>query len=169
MYNKLSQVILLFAKFDIICCSETWLSESFSDAFIQFPGKRVFRSDRNGRGGGVCIYIDSKIAPFCDIAKATTFSNRNLEIVSINIRKPGMKHMFICTVYRPPRGNVKIAVDRLHEILSNRELFKKEIWLLGDFNVDYLDRNQPNLIKFNELFKKFGCIQLISDITRPGK
>ena len=38
-----------------------------------------------------------------------------------------------------------------------------------DFNVDYLDRNQSNRNKFTKLFKKYGCKQLITDITRPGR
>ena len=79
--------------------------------------------------------------------------------------------LFISVIYRPPRGNIKTCIDRLQEIFLMRQNSKKEIWLLGDFNVDYLDRNPPNrlLISFIELFKKYGCGQLISDVTRPGR
>ena len=40
---------------------------------------------------------------------------------------------------------------------------------MGDFNINFLDPNQPNLNKFTELFKKFAIKQYITDITRPGR
>ena len=169
LFNKLPQVTLLFAKYNIICCSETWLSKDFSDAFIEIRGKKVFRSDRNGRGGGVCIYIDSKLAPYCEIATNFTYSNRDLEIVSVYLKKPGLRHMLISSIYRPPRGSIKSCTDHLQDIFASRLNSKTEIWLLGDFNVDFLDRTQPNRGIFLDLFKKNGCKQLISDITRPGR
>ena len=169
LYNKLSQITLLFSPYDIICCSETWLTKDYNDAFVEIPGKKVFRIDRNGRGGGVCIYIDSKIAPYSEIVLNHSYANCDLEIVTIIVHKPGLKHMIISSLYRPPRGNIKTCIDRLQEILSTRQYSKKEFWLFGDFNVDYLDRNQPNLNKFCELFKKFGLRQLITDVTRPGR
>ena len=160
-------MILLFNKYNIVCCSETWLSKDFSDTFIQFPGKKLFRSNRNGRGGGVCVFIDSNIAPYCEIDKNHTYCNRDLEIISISVKKPGFKHMFICVIYRPPRGNIKNCIDQIQEYV--RQNSKNELWLLGDFNVDFLDRNQPSRLNFIDLFKKYGCRQLISNITRPGR
>ena len=153
----------------MICCSETWLSKDFSDMFVSIPGKSVFRSDRNARGGGVCIYVDSKLAPYCDKMDNFSYCSKDLEIVSINIKKPGLKHMFISSIYRPPRGKIVSCIDRLNEMLSRRDNFKKEIWLMGDFNVDYLDRKDRDLAKFNNMFKVFGLKQLVSDVTRPGR
>ena len=40
---------------------------------------------------------------------------------------------------------------------------------MGDFNIDFFDRNQQNRNLFIDLFKKFACKQLITDITRPGR
>ena len=77
--------------------------------------------------------------------------------------------MTIASLYRPPRGKVQNCIDKLTEILSRNELAKDEIWILGDYNVDYLQRANHDLLKFVTLFKQFGCVQLITSVTRPGK
>ena len=117
----------------------------------------------------VSVYIDSIIVPYCEIDINHCYCNRHLEIISINVNKPGLKYMFVSAIYRPPRENIKGCIDRLQEIFSTIQNSKKKFWLLGDFNVDFLDRNLSNRNRFIELFKKFGCKQLITDVTRPGK
>ena len=169
LFNKLAQISILFSHYDIIFCSETWLSSNYTDGILEIPGKKLFRRDRNNRGGGVCIYIKSNLASFCEIDKNSTFGNSDLEILTLKIRKPGLKHMIIASLYRPPRGKVQNCIDRLTEIFSRREFAKDEIWFLGDINVDHLQRANPDLIKFTSLFKKFRCTQLINSVTRPGK
>ena len=77
--------------------------------------------------------------------------------------------MLISCLYRPPRGKIQNCIDRLTETYARRENAKVEIWLIGDFNVDFLKRGESNLVKFLNFFKRFGCTQLINDTTRPGK
>ena len=76
--------------------------------------------------------------------------------------------MKISCIYRPPRGDYKKCIDKIKEIVTRKENFKKEIWLLGDFNVDYLKRSDPNQKRFLSLFKTFGLSQTITSVTRPG-
>ena len=76
--------------------------------------------------------------------------------------------MLVSSLYRPPRGNLSNLVDKLARIFDDKQHSKKEIWLLGDFNIDYLERGNPKLVKINNLFKKFGLTQLVKTITRPG-
>ena len=136
---------------------------------VEIPGKKVYRMDRNSRGGGVCIYVNSNISPHCEIYKKSTFANRNIEIISLDIKKPGLKYMMVSCIYRPPRGNVVSCIDTITEMIARNENSKKEIWFLGDFNLDYLDRANSNVNKFNVLFKKYGMKQYVTDPIRPGK
>ena len=46
LFRKLDEIICYFKSCDIICCSETWLSQNMTDALVFVPGKRLFRSDR---------------------------------------------------------------------------------------------------------------------------
>ena len=60
------------------------------DALVFFPNMKMFRLDRditNGRirGGGVCIYIIEKFAPFTEIYRAGTTTTKDFEIISITI------------------------------------------------------------------------------------
>ena len=77
--------------------------------------------------------------------------------------------MFNSVIYRSPRGNIKACIDRIQEIFSMRQNSKKEIRLLGDFNIDFLDRNQASRLNFNDSFLKYGCRHLKTNITRPGR
>ena len=160
---------VIFKTSDILCCSETWLSKQISDFLVSISDKVIYRQDRNNRGGGVCIYVNQKLAQYCKIDINSSFTNSDLEIVTINITKPGNKYAKVSSVYRPPRGDHKKCITSLSEILLRKENFKKEIWLLGDFNVDHLNRHDINFKRFQTFFKTYGLTQLINDPTRPGK
>ena len=74
--------------------------------------------------------------------------------------------MSIVCLYRPPNGKVKLCIDYLKNVFKN---CKSEVWLLGDFNVDFLDRSSVPRTKFQTLFNTHGLKQLIQNITRPSK
>ena len=169
LYRKLDQLTHFFDECDILCCTETWLNNNFTDGMVEIPGKNVFRMDRSSRGGGVCIYVNSVLTPYCEIYSKSTYINHNVEIISLDIKKPGLKYMMISCVYRPPRGNIASCINCLSKLLSRNENSKKELWFLGDFNLDYLDRTNPNVNKFNIVFKKFGMRQYVVEPTRPGR
>ena len=152
LFRKIAQISLLFTDSDFLCCSETWLSTNYDDQMVNIKGKTIFRQDRTTRGGGVCIYVRNDLSPFCKIDNKSTFTNKNLEIISIDLQKPGLKFTKIICVYRPPRGDTKKCIEHLTEILSRRENFKKEIWLLGDVNVDFLKRDNVNVKRFQSFF-----------------
>ena len=37
--------------------SESWCSDKITDSVVGVPGFRVFRRDRNRRGGGMMVYV----------------------------------------------------------------------------------------------------------------
>ena len=48
--------------FDIFLVSETKLDDSFANNQFSLNGCKMFRCDRNGSGGGLCIYVKETIA-----------------------------------------------------------------------------------------------------------
>ena len=62
--NKLSlfQSYIYSSDFDVICLTETWLSESVFDQEILPTNYNIYRKDRPSRGGGVLIAIKSTIS-----------------------------------------------------------------------------------------------------------
>ena len=60
LYPKKDEIEFIITKndFDVLCISETWLSEHVKDNDISIPGYNIFRKDRkHSLGGGVCIYV----------------------------------------------------------------------------------------------------------------
>ena len=54
--------------------------------------------------------------------------------------------MSVLCVYRPPTGSIDQLVDFLNDFLSQVPITKTETWILGDFNVNYLVRNHPDIV-----------------------
>lgn len=59
LVNKLSifQSYIYSSDFDVICLTETWLSESIFDQEILPINYNIYRKDRHSGGGGVLIAI----------------------------------------------------------------------------------------------------------------
>ena len=90
--------------FDILTLNETKLDNSILDCEVQIPGYDIIRSDRNRNGGGVAMYIRTVI-PYI-IRK--DLSQDTLELLSIEVKKPKSKPLFISTWYRPPSAKIEL-------------------------------------------------------------
>ena len=119
LYKKIAEIEILYNKFDIIMCSETWLDSRYTDAMINILGFQAYRLDRcsadpillqNGdvpkRGGGVIVYIKCKWAKYVRKFEFGTVVTPDQEIISLILNKTGVRHMLISCVYRPPTGDI---------------------------------------------------------------
>ena len=59
LYPKKDEIEFIITKndFDVLCISETWLSEHVKDNDISIPGYNIFRKDRKHSLGGGVLYI----------------------------------------------------------------------------------------------------------------
>ena len=123
------------------------------------------RNSKNGkvRGGGVCIFVADTLLPFTIINDAFTCSSSNYEVLTIEISQPNMQFMCVSCVYKPLTGKIGECIDSLKKKYSDT---RREVWILGDFNVDFLDRRGEN--RFINVFKTIGVRQLITTYTRPN-
>ena len=115
------------------------------------------------RGGGICIFVAEKLAPFVEINSPCTVTNKDFEILTLNVTKPNMRHMMLSCLYKPPIGKTDKLIEFLNRMYLN---VSREIWLLGDFNVDNLDRGNESRLKYLNFVKKTGLKQLINKCTR---
>ena len=53
--------------------------------------------------------------------------------------------------------------------MKNIVMTKREVWIIGDFNIDWLKRDAPDTAKIMQFCKTHGLEQLIKTITRPNK
>ena len=91
--GKSTDITTLSTNYDIICLTETHLDQTIeSQSIIESPDMKVFRKDRNSRGGGVLIGVKNVYESYeipCD--------KLNQEIIVVKIAP----RLIICCIYRP--------------------------------------------------------------------
>ena len=69
--------------------------------------------------------------------------------------------------YRPPNGDTTLFEKHMKSILSKNEATKKEVILIGDFNMNLLDFDKNKRVQsFVNLMFRFGMIPTINKPTR---
>ena len=175
LYRKLDEVRLLYASYDFVCCSETWLDDRYDNGILHINCMKLFRLDRvspytdryrYNNGGGVCIYVNEKWIPYCTQYPEGTLSSPDYEILTLKINKPNFKTFFVSSVYKPPKGDCLKCIKFIHLFYNLNP--NAEFWILGDFNVDFLKRNVPSTKKVINSIRTLGFEQLIKNVTRPA-
>ena len=118
------------------------------------------------RGGGVAIYVKEKWVPYVTVYPAGTIITGDYETLSLKIDKPGFKKTFLCVTYKPPKGKIENCLDFFQGLFNNRDIVRREKWILGDFNVNLQARNEPNALLVNRFLKDNSLKQLINSHTR---
>ena len=176
LFSKLSQMEILFSEADVLCCTETWLDNRFSNDLVSLPGKSIFRCDRRinvlnpfdrHTAGGVCIYMNNNLANHSSILNDCSNVTQDFEILTLVTKRPEHRFFVTICIYKPPKGKLSACIDFLNQILSRNDVSKKEIWILGDFNTDLLKRGDSNTVALQAFAKKAGLTQYINTITRP--
>ena len=180
--NKISLIQTLYDDVDILCCSETWLDNRVSDNLIKMPGKNIFRSDRHNTvtdyskrvfGGGVCIYVGRLFKSFSEKVSKFSKITPDYETVTVTITKPNNRKMLFVCLYKPPTGKIENCVKFLTEITTDPDFSKYEIWILGDFNIDIMKRDDAKVIILQEFVKKnlgfFSKSILSLDLIKVGE
>ena len=177
LFSKLNQIENLYGEADILCCTETWLDNRFSNDSVKISQKSIFSCDRlnnitsfNARptAGGVCIYVDNVWANYTKCIYDCSVITPDYEIITIVTSRPNHKAFVTIYVYKPPKGKIDKCIKFLLEILDNNDVINKEIWIMGDLNTDLLKRDNPGSIQLQKFAKKNGLKMLISEITRPN-
>ena len=176
--NKFDLVKIQVKKFGfhIFSFSESWLTESVPDVLVSIEGYNILRWDRSWRdenqmgikkGGGTGFYIRDDITFSQDGLTGYNCSSKDIECCWLQIINSNAKDMLLCVVYRPPTGNVGNFCDTLsstmEEIGNNTN---KEIFILGDFNINYLDKNDVNTKILLQMELNIGLRQVINEPTR---
>ena len=80
-----------------------------------------------------------------------------------------MRQMIIINLYRPPQGSVATFIEKLSESITNiKRHTNSELYILGDFNIDILEKKSQNAKDLFLNIKIFGGLPLIKDYTRKS-
>ena len=125
--------LILLERLDVLCVSETWLTDAVDDRMLQFPGYVISRRDRRGgkSGGGVAIiYRNTVTAEPLRVPAATS------ALESLWLRLILKSPIIVGAVYRPPSRPTTPAIDDLHNQLTSVLGLNLPMYLLGDTNFD---------------------------------
>jgi hypothetical protein len=88
----------LYKTPEIIIYTETWLSNE-SKMFASYEGYKSFHTVRNGRGGGVSIFVDEqyRVMEICELSVC----NETIESCVVEVQCDGDKFVLF-GIYRPP-------------------------------------------------------------------
>lgn len=163
LQNKLTliQHMLERENIDVLCVGETWLCNSVSTSTININNYTFRRRDRtNGmQHGGVGIYHRSDL----EVKRREDLEHADIEAIVIEAG-PTNKKIFVCSFYR--RGldclrNFTEFLDSLFRAVKNQP-----IYIVGDVNVNFLQRRNADTILLSTLFASYGAKNLVSQPTR---
>ena len=174
------RLMLHDSNLDVITLSETWLKTHLSTKIVELIGYKPFRLDRsvgsgraksktskkNKNGGGLLTFVHDKYASSTESHDVLNISNEHIEAQWIRINRPNCKDVVVCNVYRPPTGVLAKAVTYFEDCLVTLNLRKSDIFILGDMNVNYMNKKSPDYKKLDFFVRSNGLTQCISNTTR---
>ena len=161
--NKVNYInnLLLDEELDIMALSETWLTTSCSNSFIDIPGYSLCRGDVNGcvRKHGAALYISDRL----------NYVQVTVNLPNVAVVRLVDYNMHVLSIYRPPSYSTAENLA-LIEFISGF-IPNKETILLGDFNLPslkwsldavYGDYINPNDRMFLDCFLESGLTQWVN-------
>lgn len=159
----------LKVTFKIICFTETWCNDINieKNSNFQLQNYTVIHQIRNckKKGGGVCMFIHNSI--LFNLKSDTCANNNDCESLSIEIINKATKNIHMHLLYRSPAGSIENFENHVKNILTDHKGTGKNVYLVGDFNLNVLDFNTNKSVQnfFNSVFQN-GFIPLINKPTR---
>lgn len=148
----------------VVIISETWLHSGILDFEITPPGYKIYRKDRDSRGGGVALLFQESM----HVQRSPDIADTECVIAKVFLND---FHLVIAGFYRPP--NCDIFFDNLNEFLCTAGTHCKNILLAGDFNAPSVDWSTdfPNALcaaaePLTDIVLFHGLTQLVKQPTR---
>ena len=140
LVNKIEdlEVVINQNDVDIVCITETWLTNNISNSVVDISNYTLVRKDRSAdkRGGGVCTYIKSSI----DFTTIDELNDSPFESLWVYLRPNRLPRGFSCLIigiiYHPPQDDDATFTDHLISSLDAalNKYPNAGIMLVGDFN-----------------------------------
>ena len=173
--NKIDEISYTFGDIDILACTETWLYRSIPDHMVAIPSMHLFRHDRDNasmdgnvktRGGGVACYISTNLKINVNTVPIHSHISVNIEILTLKCVYIFGKTIHIMIVYRPPNRSCQELFNTLTSYIEDGVLTESDLYICGDFNIDYLQRSNPKTKTLITFLRSPGLKQHIQTATR---
>ena len=172
--KKIEQLRVIFKQpeIEVISISETWLTNIHAEGTYDLANYTTFRQDRSQhetgkkRGGGLVTYIKSELADSTIELKKLSTCTTFIEAQWLKIVNKHSSNVVLCTMYRPPEGELEKAIVYMNNCLRALNTAKNDIYILGDWNVNYKNMLSPNYKKMFFFENSNNLKQVIKDTTR---
>ena len=139
-----------------------------SNTNLHLPNFDIISQERktNKRDGGLLIYIHKSLA--YNLHNDLCVSDKDKEILTIEISKKNNKNILLSCCYRPPCGDSEnLSTFLQNKIIEKSVSEKKMSYITGDFNMNCLKCHENAKTKhfYDDIFEK-GAIPIINRPTR---
>lgn len=165
--NKVSEFeyLLLSYSLHVVIITETWLNNTIEDSCIVPVGYKIFRWDRDCRGGGVALVIKSSIV-------ATKINCTFSEMVWCKVNYANTVYV-IGAVYRPPCTPPEF-LENLNMFLCSNVNENTRLIIADDFNLPHINWEKlhagpvetANANLLLEIMLSHNLSQIVNDYTR---
>ena len=153
---------LLKLNFDIVCLTETWVSDSeILDVFQNYNGFHSIRQNR--RGGGSSIFVHKRFK--CSLMSDLTVNFSFIESVFVKISKTG-KNLIVGSCYRPPNTDFSLFQAFIDEKLTSIGS-GSDIVACGDWNLDLFRMSEDRACA--SFYNGMSSLSLIPTISKPTR
>lgn len=157
--NKFSEASLLLMDqlVDILAIGETKIDDSFPNEQFYVQNYRLHRQDRNGRGGGIMLYVNDSIPH--RIVKEHTGITKDIEHMTIEISMKSKK-WYLIYIYRPPKVLVSTFRNFMNKMCDNFVNDCNVSVFLGDMNCNMKETNE-----LTDICDLYGLTSLVKEPT----
>ena len=166
LWTNLSNISQIFSdnkNIDILSLGETHIADEPGEMYTIDGYTFVNRPRKNGKGGGVACYVHDNI----NWIRRFDLESKDLECLWLEIIPAKSKSFLLAVMYKPPEGSRYLQsnfINLLNDMLSLATKSNKETIIMGDLNVNYLDKSDHKEIK--SVFNLIGFKQVITEATR---
>ncbi len=171
LLDEIYECLVYINEFDVIAISETWLKDNTREDALDLAGYQLpICKNRQGRGGGVMLYVRDTIGAI----HRTDLEKPDTEVLWVELRLKDKRVLF-GTAYRPP-GATALQVDSFIDSFGNQvEAAMNDnpdaLIIVGDFNdrcIHWEDRHEKSEmgLKFYNYLNDVNLFQLVDEPTR---
>lgn len=147
---------------DILAVNETWIRENEDQSGYHIPGFKFYHAARPGgrRGGGTAFYVRQEIP-----SHVIDLQVSPVEQLWISVKLKTTR-CILGTVYRPPGDNCAETLNSVNDTLSQLTATSDNIFLMGDFNINFLNPSDQKTKDLKAILETFSLDQIVTRPTR---
>ena len=153
---------------DIIFVTETKLNKRSNINFTHLDNYTFINKDSFSNAGGVGLYLKNSLK--FEIRKDLNLINNDVESLWAKVQISKTQSITIGVIYKHPNGNISEFTDLFNEILTKLNNEKLKCYIMGDLNINMLEKSTKTAInKYSLMIKSTNFHNLIKLPTRITK